>query len=121
MLHSLVLAGILATSPTLAETMRTCQLRAGLARAIGSSNFVLGNPKSWLGMAYHEVLEKIVAVDFSNETPDAAIERLWNQAVEAQHRRASVHPLDHRFGLPVICGPAITWRTHVYYSERKIS
>jgi hypothetical protein len=53
----LKLPQIRATSPTLAETMRACFLRAGLSRATASSKFVLGNPKAWLGTAYHEVLE----------------------------------------------------------------
>src|SRR3990172_4139080 len=64
----LELAQIRATSPTLAETMRACLLRAGLSKATASSKFVLGNPKAWLGTAYHEVLEKIVEVDLGQET-----------------------------------------------------
>lgn len=89
-----------ATSPTLAEVMRNCQLRAGLSRIPGSSDFVLGNPKAWLGMAYHEVLEKIVEVNLAKETLEAAVERLWNEAVAAPYQRACGHLLDHRFGLP---------------------
>jgi len=89
-----------ATSPTLAEMMRVCQLRAGLSRAADSSTFVLGNPKAWLGTAYHEVLEKIASVDFSKENFDAAIEELWIQAIAAQYERAMAHVLDRRFGLP---------------------
>jgi len=96
----LELPQIHATSPTLAETMRACFLRAGLSRATGSSRFVLGNPKAWLGTAYHEVLEKIVEVDLDQETLDAAVERLWNQAIATQQQRADVHALDRRFGSP---------------------
>lgn len=89
-----------ATSPTLAETMRACFLRAGLTKATGTSRFVLGNPKAWLGTAYHEVLEKIVEVDLGQETLDAAVERLWNQAIATQQQHADIHPLDRRFGSP---------------------
>jgi hypothetical protein len=89
-----------ATSPTLAETMRACLLRAGLSRAAGSSSFVLGNPKAWLGTAYHEVLEKIVEVDLGQETAGAAVERLWNKSIADQQRRADAHGLDRRFGSP---------------------
>jgi len=78
--------------------MRACLLRAGLSRATGSSRFVLGNPKAWLGTAYHEVLEKIVEVDLGQETLDAAVERLWNEAIATQQQRADVHALDRRFG-----------------------
>lgn len=90
-----------AISPTLAETMRECLLRAGLSRASGSSNFVLGNPKAWLGTAYHEVLENIVDVDLRHEALDDAVERLWNQAIADQEIRTTGHALNHRFGSPV--------------------
>jgi len=89
-----------ATSPTLAEIMRSCQLRAGLSRAPGSSDFVLGNPKGWLGTAYHEVLERIGEIDFTKEELDAAVERLWLDAVAGRYQRAFGHSLDHRFGTP---------------------
>ena len=90
---------ISATSPTLAETMRACRLRAGLSRATGSGGYVLGNPKAWLGTAYHEVLEKIAGVELIADV-EAAATRLWDAAVAAQHRRGSTHPLDRRFGSP---------------------
>ena len=96
----LELPRIRATSPTLAETMRACFLRAGLSRATASSKFVLGNPKAWLGTAYHEGLEKIVEVDLGQEPLDATVERLWSQAIATLQQRADVHPLDRRFGLP---------------------
>jgi hypothetical protein len=96
----LELGQIRATSPTLAETMRACFLRAGLSRVAASSKFVLGNPKAWLGAAYHEVVEKIVAVDLEQETLDAAVERLWKQAIATLQQRADAHPLNCRFGLP---------------------
>jgi hypothetical protein len=107
---TLQLVAINAISPTLAETMRACPLRAGLSRSSGSSNFVLGNPKAWLGTAYHEVLEKIVDIDFRQESLEDAVDRLWTQAVAFQQQRASTHVLNRRFGLP------ITWRG--YYIAR---
>ncbi len=100
MAAQLELAAIRATSPTLAEVMRSCLLRAGLSQASGSSNFVLGNPKGWLGSAYHEVLEKIPHVDLGKETLDGVIERLWDEAIASQSQYASSHPLDRRFGPP---------------------
>jgi hypothetical protein len=95
----LALSVIPVTSPTLAETMRACRLRAGLSRAAGNSAYVLGNPKAWLGTAYHEVLEKIAAVETIVDA-DMTAERLWDGAVAAQHQRSSMHPLDRRFGSP---------------------
>ena len=91
---------IAATTPTRAEAMRSCLLRAGLSRAKGVSDFVLSHPKAWLGTAYHDVLEKIHRVDIETEGFDQAVERLWNEAVAAQHRRMLSHPLDRRFGAP---------------------
>ncbi len=96
----LELPEIRATSPTLAETMRACLLRTGLTKASGTSNFVLGTPKAWLGTAYHEVLEKMAEIDLGQESLQDAVERLWSQAVAVQQQRAAAHALDHRFGLP---------------------
>jgi PD-(D/E)XK nuclease superfamily len=98
--NNLSLPTIPATNPTLAETMRACLLRAGLSRAAGSSRFVLGNPKAWLGTAYHEVLEKIIEINLGHETADAAVERLWTKSIAHQQRRADAHGLDRRFGSP---------------------
>jgi hypothetical protein len=96
----LELPEIRATSPTLAESMRACLLRAGLFKATGSSNFVLGNPKAWLGTAYHKVLERIVEINLGQESLEDAVDRLWNEAIVAQQNRVNVHVLDHRFGAP---------------------
>jgi hypothetical protein len=75
-------------------------LRAALSRTSGSGNYVLGNPKGWLGSAYHQVLEKIVDARPGNEAIDAMVEQLWSEAIEVQQRRIQRHPLDHRFGSP---------------------
>ena len=80
----LELPEIRATSPTLAETMRACLLRAGLSKASGSSNFVLGNPKAWLGTAYHEVLEKIVEM-----TPERSLLRMLSSGCGTRPSRRS--------------------------------
>jgi hypothetical protein len=49
------------------------------------------------------VLNRIAEVGLSQETCDAAIDRLWKQAIATQQERASAHVLDRRFG------PAETW------------
>ncbi len=85
-------------SPTLAESLRQCKLRAGLSRAEGSSRHVLGNPKAWLGTAYHAVLE--AAGNKHGEDIEASVRHLWNSAVEAQYERSRSHPFDKRFGRP---------------------
>jgi hypothetical protein len=83
----------------MAETMRACRLRAGISRAKGSAAYVLGNPKAWLGTAYHEVLEKIARVGSPIDV-ELMAEQLWDGVLTAQHQRNSTHPLDRRFGSP---------------------
>jgi PD-(D/E)XK nuclease superfamily len=96
----LELLPIAATSPTLAESMRSCSLRAALSRTSGARDYILGNPKGWLGSAYHHVLAKVSDADLKNDPIDAAVDRLWNEAINAQHSRNLVHPLDRRFDTP---------------------
>lgn len=92
----LELTRIPAVSPSLAEVLRLCPLRAGLSRLEGASQYVLGQPKAWLGIAYHAVLE-----ESSRPTSDAnRFEAAWLAAIEAQRERALAHPLDRRFGPP---------------------
>ena len=92
------LKAIEAISPTLAETLRLCKLRAGLSRAAGASEHVLGNPKAWLGTAYHAVLEA-VGRGHGNDI-DARSRDLWNAAIELEYERSRAHPFDKRFGPP---------------------
>jgi PD-(D/E)XK nuclease superfamily len=98
--RKLELLPIAATSPTLAESMRSCSLRAALSRTSSSDDYVLGNQKGWLGSAYHHVLAKVFDADLRNETIDAAVDRLWNEAIKAQHIRNLTHPLNRRFDSP---------------------
>lgn len=97
---SLELLPIQAVSPTLAETIRACKLRAGLSKNSKSYEFVLGNPKAWLGTAYHEVLERIGDVDLTKESFDNAAERLWGEAISVQYQHSLLHPLNRRYGPP---------------------
>lgn len=88
------------TSASTSELLRSCRLRAGLARTSGTAEFVVGNPKAWLGSAYHAVLEKISHGSLPTETIESYVDRLWNEAVSRQHRNALEHPLNRRFGPP---------------------
>ncbi len=94
----LELTTIPAVNPSLAEVLRLCPLRAGLSRADGADQLVLGNPKAWLGTAYHAVLEH--AGYCSGANSEGAHEAAWLAAVDRQHDRAQIHPLDRRFGPP---------------------
>jgi hypothetical protein len=82
-MNRLALPSITATSPSLAETMRACRLRAGISRCAGSAAYVLGNPKAWLGTAYHEVLEKHAAEGASPPPEHVVVfdeaQRAWDE------------------------------------------
>ncbi|HVM00504.1 MAG TPA: PD-(D/E)XK nuclease family protein [Egibacteraceae bacterium] len=91
----LELTTIWTVSPSLAELLRLCPLRAGLSRLENATALVLGNPKAWLGTAYHEVLAAAGA-----HASDASAADVWEQAVREQHERAEAHPLNRRFGVP---------------------
>lgn len=91
----LELTSIASVSPSVAEVLRLCPLRAGLSRAGGAGQFVLGQPKAWLGTAYHAVL----AAAAGGGAP-AMHEGAWAAAIDQQYYRARQHPLDRRFGPP---------------------
>lgn len=94
----LQLRAIAAASPTLAEALRVCKLRAGLSRAANAENYVLGNPKAWLGTAYHAVLEGLGSSQV--DRVDAQVRGLWEAAIQREYQRARTHHLDRRFGPP---------------------
>jgi len=59
---------------------------------------VLGNPKAWLGTAYHSVLERIWASRaFAG---DVRIDEIWTNAIEILRTQAIAHPLNKRFADP---------------------
>jgi len=95
-----ILPLIQSTSPTLAEAMRVCMLRAGLSRVQGIDVYVLGNPKAWLGTAYHRVLERLPELIAAGSGAMALLDVLWNEEIERLAQHASEHPLNRRFGEP---------------------
>ncbi len=91
---------IQAISPSLAEILRNCSLQAAISRISGIKRFVLGNPKAWLGTAYHNVLEKLWKPTDEELTDMELVEHLWTNAIDALRQKAIVHPLNHRFATP---------------------
>lgn len=87
-------------SPSLVEILRTCPLQAALSRIYELRQFVLGNPKAWLGIAYHGVLERLWMPVGESLTGEQLVERLWLTAIDTLRQRALAHPLDHRFSMP---------------------
>lgn len=85
-------------SPSLAETLRSCPLQAGISRIKAVRSYVLGNPKAWLGTAYHQVLEQVWGLEpFDLES---RIEELWLNAIKKLQVQAEAHPLNRRFANP---------------------
>ena len=68
----ILLSGLRTVSPSSAELLRLCFLRAFLAASRDVKPFVLGSPKAWLGTAYHEVIEKIGAASHPSGAAAAA-------------------------------------------------
>ena len=89
-----------AVSPSLAETLRNCPLQAALSRIAGIRDSVLGNPKAWLGSAYHEVLENLWAPNEETLTNNELIQSLWNEAIARLRQQIITHPLNRRFSEP---------------------
>lgn len=94
------LESIPAVSPSLAEILRNCSLQAALSRITGIREFVLGNPKAWLGTAYHDVLEKLWKPTGKEITDIELVEHLWANTIDALRQQVIVHPLDRRFATP---------------------
>lgn len=80
--------------------MRSCLLRAGLSKAEGIDIWALGNPKAWLGTAYHEVLEKLSKLELPASQLIPEMNSLWEEAVGREYQKAREHPLSRRFGSP---------------------
>lgn len=88
---------ISAVSPSLAETLRDCALRAALSRISEIRCFILGNPKAWLGTAYHDVLEKLWSPSYETLSDEELIEHLWRKAIDSLQKQARSHSLNKRF------------------------
>ena len=86
-----------AVSPSLAETIRICPLQASLSRISEIRSFILENPKAWLGIAYHEVLEKLWSPLYKDVSDKDLVDHLWGNAINSLQKRASDHPLNKRF------------------------
>jgi PD-(D/E)XK nuclease superfamily len=94
------LGSIPAVSPTLAEILRNCPLQATFYRVPELKHFVVSNPKAWLGIAYHEVLEQLW-LPRDDDSPGAKlVDDLWLAAIGPLRQKALAHPLDCRFETP---------------------
>jgi hypothetical protein len=79
-------------------------LRAGLSRCAQLQPFILGNPKAWLGTAYHKVMEELPSILGQGSDPMANADAIWNAEIARLEQEAGSHPLNVRFG------PATSWK-----------
>lgn len=117
---SLRLSTIPTVSPSLAELLSQCPLRAGISRVDQANLYVLNNPKAWLGTAYHEVMATAA-------TCEQDLEEIWNRSVLGNFHRSQAHPLNSRFGIPeswpgyyVIRAMALMRATGLYSEGRSL-
>jgi hypothetical protein len=90
----LVIEPVASTSPTLADEMKLCWLRAGLAACRESASWVLHDPRLWLGTALHSLLEKARHEHISD------LEAAWDGEIANFVQRIGSHQFDRRFSDP---------------------
>jgi hypothetical protein len=90
----LVIEPVASTSPTLADEMKLCWLRAGLASCRESESWVLHDPRLWLGTALHALLEKARHEHISD------LEAAWDGEIANFVQRIGSHQFDQRFSDP---------------------
>jgi len=90
----LVIEPLASTSPTLADEMKLCWLRAGLASCRESASWVLHDPRLWLGTALHALLEKARHEHISD------LEAAWDGEIAGFVQRIGSHQFDQRFSDP---------------------
>lgn len=101
------------TSPTGAEALRTCFLRAAFASSPLHRNGVMRGPSVRIGSVCHRVLEAISRGAFDNVEPSLMAERfdeLWQREIEYEEQAAQQSTLERHFG------PANRWP---YYALRR--
>lgn len=84
-----------ATSPSTNEALRSCLWKAGMGRMREIDDFVLGNPKSWMGTVIHDI---IYQASKSSATFD--VDTLWAEKIAEIIDRQRTHPLNSRFAIP---------------------
>lgn len=93
---AIVLTPVPRTSPTLWAHMRLCGLRGAFAATRAVDAWVLHDPRTWLGTAFHKVMEVAARAGVSKTD----IERAWAVAVSEAATAAASHRLDARYAAP---------------------
>ncbi|MBR0793047.1 PD-(D/E)XK nuclease family protein [Bradyrhizobium manausense] len=106
----LSIAPLASTSPTAAAEMAVCGLRAGLSSCRDADAWVLHDPRLWLGIAFHSLMEKA-----RRGLAGPALVAAWNEIVERFAQEAGLHQFDRRFA------SAVHWPNYYLAEERAIS
>jgi len=93
--EAIVLGTIDRTSPSMWADMRLCGLRSLLASAPRAQDWVLHDPRAWLGTAFHRVMSAARIPGALN-----SLESVWKKTVDELATQAAHHPLDRRFTSP---------------------
>ena len=94
----------------MAEDMRICPLRAGFASIAESSRWVLHDPRAWLGIALHSLMQSAAHADATLN-----LENAWDKEVTRLASLAANHPFDRRFGDPT------RWPSYYLVRQRTLS
>ncbi|MBR1217499.1 PD-(D/E)XK nuclease family protein [Bradyrhizobium sp. U87765 SZCCT0131] len=97
------------TSPSLGSEMKICALRAGLASCREADEWVLHDPRLWLGTALHALLEK------AKRKGLADIEGAWDGEIVGFVQRIGSHQFDRRFSDPT------RWPAYYLTRQRALS
>ncbi|MGY8710476.1 PD-(D/E)XK nuclease family protein [Bradyrhizobium sp. 18BD] len=97
------------TSPSLGNEMRICPLRAGLASCREADEWVLHDPRLWLGTALHALLER------TRHEGIADIEGAWDGEIAKLVQRIGSHQFDRRFSDPT------RWPAYYLTRQRALS
>ncbi len=98
-----------ATTPTRAEALRVCSLRAALDASPAHQQLAFKGPAVRLGSACHAVLEATAMGYFDSVPPEefpTAFEQLWREHIGREEEEARRSPLEQHFG------PAERWPYH---------
>lgn len=106
----LSIAPLASTSPTAAAEMAVCGLRAGLASCRDADAWVLHDPRLWLGIAFHSLMEKA-----RRRLGGPALVAAWNEIVEQFVQQAGRHQFDRRFA------STAHWPNYYLAEERAVS
>jgi PD-(D/E)XK nuclease superfamily len=98
------------TSPTAAAQMTICGLRAGLSSRKEADAWVLHDPRLWLGIALHSLLEKARNGVVGTDLGDA-----WQAEVRHFMEQAELHQFDRRFS------NLVRWPNYYLMEERALS